>query len=100
MTWWTLKTDIRKVAIGGYDDTEDYLDGVLMRHPMAKGALSFGAGLAWAVAWAVVALAGAYWLNPVCLYLFAGGCSSGGALLQIVAYHAHARPGQRRRQKP
>jgi 4-hydroxybenzoate polyprenyltransferase len=69
-----LRTDKQKVAIGGYNDDENYLDGVMMRHPMAKGALSFGAGLTWTIAWAVVALAGAYWLNPVCLYFFAAGC--------------------------
>jgi 4-hydroxybenzoate polyprenyltransferase len=69
-----LRTDRQKVDIGGYSDGENYLDGVMMRHPMAKGALSFKAGLAWAVGWAVLALAGAYWLNPVCLYIFLAGC--------------------------
>jgi len=69
-----LRTDRQKVGIGGYSDGENYLDGVMMRHPMAKGALSFKAGLAWAVGWAVLALAGAYWLNPVCLYIFLAGC--------------------------
>ena len=69
-----LRTDRQKVDIGGYSDGENYLDGVMMRHPMAKGALSFKAGLAWAVGWAIIALAGAYWLNPVCLYIFLAGC--------------------------
>ncbi len=69
-----LRTDRQKVDIGGYSDGENYLDGVMMRHPMAKGALSFKAGLAWAVGWAVLALSGAYWLNPVCLYIFLAGC--------------------------
>lgn len=69
-----LRTDKQKVGIGGYSDNENYLDGVMMRHPMAKGALSFGAGLTWTIAWAVVALAGAYWLNPFCLYFFMAGC--------------------------
>ena len=69
-----LRTDRQKVDIGGYSDGENYLDGVMMRHPMAKGALSFKAGLAWAVGWAILALAGAYWLNPMCLYIFLAGC--------------------------
>jgi 4-hydroxybenzoate polyprenyltransferase len=69
-----LRSDTQKVDAGGYSGDESYLDGVMMRHPMAKGALSFGAGLTWTVAWAVVALIGAYWLNPVCLYFFAAGC--------------------------
>ena len=69
-----LQTDKKKVGIGGYNDGENYLDGVLTRHPMAKGALSLSDGLIWTIAWAVVALAGAYWLNPICLLIFLGGC--------------------------
>ena len=69
-----LRTDKQKVRIGGYADGEDYLDGALTRHPMAKGVLGLPAGLAWTVGWAVVAMVGAYWLNPLCLYLFLFGC--------------------------
>ncbi len=69
-----LRSDRDKVRIGGYSDADNYLDGVLIRHPMAKGALSFTAGLVWTAAWTLVALAGAYWLNPVCFYLFISGC--------------------------
>jgi 4-hydroxybenzoate polyprenyltransferase len=69
-----LRTDIQKVEIGGYNDGEDYLDGVLIRHPLAKGALSLKAGVLWAGAWSAIAVAGAYWLNPVCVYIFLGGC--------------------------
>ena len=69
-----LRADIEKVHVGGYDDSEDYLDGVLIRHPMAKGALSFGAGVLWTAFWSALAVAGAYWLNPVCLYFFVAGC--------------------------
>jgi 4-hydroxybenzoate polyprenyltransferase len=68
------QTDKQKVCIGGYCDGEDYLDGALIRHPMAKGALSFSTGLVWTVCWALIALAGAWWLNPVCLYIFLTGC--------------------------
>ncbi len=71
--------DRKKAAVGGFDDTEDYLDGVMIRHPMAKGALSFSSGLAWALGWALVAMAGAYMLNPVCLWIFLAGC-----LLEII----------------
>lgn len=69
-----LRTDKEKVGIGGYNDGENYLDGVLTRHPMAKGALSLSDGLIWTIGWAVVALAGAFWLNPVCFLIFLGGC--------------------------
>lgn len=69
-----LRTDKEKVSIGGYDDGENYMDGVLTRHPMAKGALSLSDGVIWTAAWALVALVGAYWLNPICLIIFMGGC--------------------------
>jgi 4-hydroxybenzoate polyprenyltransferase len=69
-----LRTDKQKVGIGGYQDGENFIDGVLIRHPMAKGALSLQAGLAWTFLWAAVAMGGAYWLNPICLWIFLGGC--------------------------
>ena len=70
-----LKTDKEKVRIGGYGEEESYLDGAMIRHPMAKGALSLSSGLAWTIGWAAVALVGAYWLNPVCLFIFLAGCA-------------------------
>ncbi len=69
-----LRTDREKVRIGGYAEGEGYLDGALTRHPMAKGKLSLSAGLVWTAGWSLVALAGAFWLNPVCLYIFLAGC--------------------------
>lgn len=69
-----LKSDREKVHVGGYGEEEYYLDGAMVRHPMAKGVLSLSSGLAWTFGWAAVALAGAYWLNPVCLYIFLAGC--------------------------
>ena len=69
-----LRTDKKKVCMGGYCDGEDFLDGALTRHPMAKGALSLSAGLAWTLCWSLIAVAGAWWLNPVCLYIFLAGC--------------------------
>ncbi len=74
-----FRRDREKAAAGGFDDTENYLDGVLARHPMAKGALRYSSGLAWAAAWALAAMAGAWLLNPVCLWIFLAGC-----LLEIV----------------
>ncbi len=47
------------------------VDEILMRHPVAQGALSFETGLAWFALWSLIALAGAWWLNPVCVILFA-----------------------------
>jgi 4-hydroxybenzoate polyprenyltransferase len=67
------RTDKAKIAAGGLTG-EGYLDEVMVRHPMAQGLLSFKAGLAWAAAWTVVALIGAYLLNPVCARILILGC--------------------------
>ena len=68
------RTDLKKVEAGGYQGQDNYLDGALVRHPMAQGLLSFRAGLAWALGWAMVAMIGAWWLNPVCLAVFLAAC--------------------------
>ncbi len=68
------RSDRKKAQMGGYEDAEGYLDGVLVRHPMAKDVLSFKSGLIWAVFWSLAALAGAYLLNPVCMIIFLFGC--------------------------
>ncbi len=71
-----FRADKHKASTGVFNcqpDSAD-LDSALLRHPMAKGALSLSAGLIWTGCWAAVALAGAWWLNPVCLYIFLAGC--------------------------
>ena len=70
------RSDKKKLQEGnlrGFDDCED-LDAKLVRHPMASGLLSFREGLIWSIAWALLAFAGAYLLNPVCVLIFVGGC--------------------------
>ena len=67
------RTDREKVRAGGYEDGEDYIDGVLVRHPLAKGVLTLTEGILWAGGWALVAMAGAWLLNPVCFYIFLAG---------------------------
>ena len=67
------RTDKAKIGEGGLTG-EGYLDGVMVRHPMAQGLLSLQEGLAWVVAWTAVALTGAYLLNPVCALIFILGC--------------------------
>jgi 4-hydroxybenzoate polyprenyltransferase len=47
------------------------VDEFRMRHPVAQGALPFASGLTWFAFWSVVALVGAWWLNPFCALLFA-----------------------------
>jgi len=50
------------------------IDGVIVRHPMAQGLLSFREGWVWALLWSTVALIGAFILNPVCILIFVGSC--------------------------
>ncbi len=69
------RVDKEKVAEVGLPDTGSDLDGVGVRHPMAQGLLSFKEGLLWAAAWGLLALIGAYILNPVCVLIFALGCA-------------------------
>jgi 4-hydroxybenzoate polyprenyltransferase len=69
------RTDRQKAAAGGFSGTESYLDGVLVRHPMAQGLLSLWQGLLWTLGWALIALIGAYLLNPVCVLIFLAGCA-------------------------
>jgi 4-hydroxybenzoate polyprenyltransferase len=66
------RTDIAKIKAGRQIEA-GYLDGVMVRHPMAQGLLSFREGLLWALAWTAVALVGAYLLNPVCALIFIAG---------------------------
>jgi 4-hydroxybenzoate polyprenyltransferase len=68
------RADRQKAAMGGFSDSESDLDGVLVRHPMARGLLSFKEGLLWALAWTSLALVGAYILNPICVLIFLGAC--------------------------
>ena len=71
-----FRSDKKKLQEGnfrGFDDCED-LDAMLVRHPMASGLLSFKEGLLWSIAWAILALIGAYLLNPICVLIFICGC--------------------------
>jgi len=69
------RQDRQTAAQGGTCPADGDLDAILVRHPMACGFLSFREGLAWTGAWAVLAIIGAYLLNPVCLWIFAAGCA-------------------------
>jgi 4-hydroxybenzoate polyprenyltransferase len=70
------RSDRAKLEAGGFkgDVHAGDLDALLVRHPMAQGILSLHEGVAWAAAWGFIAAAGAYWLNPFCLVIFAAGC--------------------------
>jgi len=68
------RSDGARIKLAGYGGSESYLDSVIVRHPVARGMLDFREGLSWSAAWACLALAGAYALNPVCALIFLGGC--------------------------
>ena len=69
------RVDQEKLKRGGFRETDHYLDAVLVRHPLAYGLLGFREALLWAIAWGLLALIGAYLLNPTCLVIFLGGCA-------------------------
>lgn len=68
------RVDKEKLELFGNLETECDLDASMVRHPMAQGYLSFKEGLLWTVVWSIVAIWGAYYLNPVCILIFAIGC--------------------------
>jgi 4-hydroxybenzoate polyprenyltransferase len=68
------RADREKVRREGYRDGGGYLDALWIRHPMAQGLLSYAAGLLWTLGWGLVALLGAYLLNPACAAILVAGC--------------------------
>lgn len=64
------EVDKERLSKGGRLDPSDYLDTVYVRHPVARGLLTFRKGFLWACFWAFLALMGAYLLNPVCALIF------------------------------
>jgi 4-hydroxybenzoate polyprenyltransferase len=70
-----FKVDKEKAAKGGLSSAGSDLDGVLIRHPMAQGFLTFKEGVFWSMGWSLLALIGALFLNPVCVLIFVGGCA-------------------------
>jgi 4-hydroxybenzoate polyprenyltransferase len=68
------RIDQEKITKGKYCNPDNYLDAMMVRHPLAQGCLSFKQGLAWALSWGAVAGIGAYLLNPVCVLIFFAGC--------------------------
>jgi 4-hydroxybenzoate polyprenyltransferase len=68
------RVDKKKLERGGFCDTKNYLDAVLIRHPLACGLLTFKEALLWIIGWALLAMIGAYLLNPVCVVIFVVAC--------------------------
>jgi 4-hydroxybenzoate polyprenyltransferase len=70
-----MRADREKIQQGGFQDSGNYLDGAILRHPLAHGLLRFNQALLWVVSWGLIALVGAYLLNPFCVVVFAAGCA-------------------------
>lgn len=70
------RVDREKIQQCGLPETGHDLDAICARHPLAQGLLSLREALAWTGGWAVVALLGAYTLNPACAWIFLAGCGA------------------------
>ena len=68
------RVDREKIQASTLSESKKDLDNVYVRHPLAQGMLSYGKGLFWVVAWAALAMVGAYLLNPVCAFIFLLAC--------------------------
>ena len=69
------RTDKQRLQSGGFQDSRNYLDAAILRHPLAQGFLTIKEGFLWAAAWSVVALFGSFLLNPACALIFLAGCA-------------------------
>jgi len=69
-----FRTDTAKGVESGLT-AENYLDSLMVRHPMAQGLLTYQEGILWAAGWSLVALVGAYFLNPMCVVIFLLGAA-------------------------
>jgi 4-hydroxybenzoate polyprenyltransferase len=63
------KVDAEKMANYQKDSEAFDLDSVGTRHPIAQGALSRGAAIAWVAAWGILSLVTAFLLKPLCALL-------------------------------
>jgi 4-hydroxybenzoate polyprenyltransferase len=68
------RVDQEKIRSNKLPETNRDLDSVFIRHPLAQGMLPYWQGLFWMVAWATLAMVGAYLLNPFCAVIFLLAC--------------------------
>ena len=68
------RVDQEKFQGDGLPGARQDLDSVFARHPLAQGMLSYREGMFWTLAWAALAVIGAYLLNPVCALIFLLAC--------------------------
>jgi 4-hydroxybenzoate polyprenyltransferase len=68
------QVDREKLRLSDSSGRKQDLDSVFARHPLAQGILTYREGMFWTFAWAALAAAGAYLLNPVCALIFLLAC--------------------------
>ncbi|MCX7117619.1 MAG: UbiA family prenyltransferase [Legionellales bacterium] len=66
-------TDREKESLTPKANHEGYIDALLTIHPLAKGQLSFKASFFWVFGLLLIALVGAYALNPFTIWILAFG---------------------------
>jgi 4-hydroxybenzoate polyprenyltransferase len=64
--------DRKKMEQGAFGRAGTDLDALMVRHPLAQGLLTVKEALFWTAAWSIIALMGAYLLNPFCVVVFLG----------------------------
>ncbi len=69
-----FKIDLRKIRECGLKCSAGDLDAICAQHPMAQGLLSLRDGIVWTAAWGLIALIGAWLLNPACAVIFILAC--------------------------
>lgn len=62
-------------------------DAVFARHPLAQGFLGYREALFWVLAWALVALVGAWMLRPACAAVFLVSCGLEAAYCRLLQVH-------------
>ena len=69
-----FKIDRRRFCECGVKCSAGDLDAIYARQPLAQGLLRLWEGIAWTAVWGMVALLGAWLLNPACAVIFLLGC--------------------------
>jgi 4-hydroxybenzoate polyprenyltransferase len=62
--------DRKKMSQPDFAQTGKDLDALLVRHPLAQGLLTLKEAVLWTLLWGLIALVGAFLLNPFCIAVF------------------------------
>ena len=65
-----FNVDDERLKLRTQEKEHFHVDEIMVRHPVAQGLISFNSGVIWCVGWGIVAIIGAYLLNPFCVVIF------------------------------